>query len=74
MYETDTDIGDDGAKAIAEALKMNKALTTLDLRSKYHTHSPSFSHDSRFDLASCVCTTIGRSFLLQNAMVFNEMT
>ena len=26
-----------------------------------HTLSPSFSHDSRFDLASCVCTTVKRT-------------
>ena len=73
-YETDNKIGDDGAKAIAEALKENTTLAGLDLGGKYHTHSPSFSHDSRFDLASCVCTTIETSFLLQNAMVFNKMT
>ena len=54
VYETDNKIGDDGAKAIAEALKKNTALEELVLRSKYHTQSPSFSHDSRFDVASCL--------------------
>ena len=74
VYETENKIGDDGAKAIAEALKKNTTLKLLDLSGKYHTHSPSFSHDSRFDVASCVCTAIETSFLLQNAMVFNKMT
>ena len=73
VYEPGEEIGDDGAKAIAEALKKNTTLKELRFYSKYHTHSPSFSHDSRFDLASCLCTTIETSFLLQNAMVFNKM-
>jgi hypothetical protein len=60
VYETDNKIGNDGAKAIAEALKENKTLMYLDLSCKYHTHSPLFSNDSRFDLASCVCTTTKR--------------
>ncbi len=72
VYESGMEIGDDDAKAIAEALKKNTTLAILDLNSKYHTYSPSFSHDSQFDLASCVCTTIGRSFFLQNAMVFQQ--
>ena len=54
MYEPGEEIGDDDAKAIAEALKKNTTLEELALRGKYHTHSTSFSHDSRFDLASCV--------------------
>ncbi len=70
VYETGNEIGEDGAEAIAEALKENTTLKELELQGKYHTHTPSFSPDSRFDLALCVCTTIGRSFLLQNAMVF----
>ena len=74
LYETVNKIGDKGAKAIAEALKKNTTLEELLLHSKYRTHSPSFSHDSRFDLASCVCTTIETSFLLENPMVFNKMT
>ena len=73
VYETVNKIGDKGANAIAEALKKNTTLEELLLHSKYHTHSPSFSHDSRFDLASCVCTTVRRSFLLQNTMIFNKM-
>ena len=43
MYETGNEIGDDGAKAIAEALKENKALADLRLGCKYHKHSLSFS-------------------------------
>ena len=39
LYETGNKIGNDGAKAIAEALKTNKTLTTLDLESTYHTPS-----------------------------------
>ena len=74
VYEPGEEIGDDDAKAIAEALKKNTTLTWLYLGGKYHTHTPSFSHDSRFDLASCVCTTIETSFLLENPMVFNKMT
>ena len=74
VYETVNKIGDKGANAIAEALKKNTTLTWLGLGSKYHTHTLSFSHDSRFDLASCVCTTIETSFLLENPMVFNKMT
>ena len=73
VYEPGEEIGDDDAKAIAQVLRTNTTLTQLDLRCKYHTHTPSFSHDSRFDLASCVCTTIGRSFLIQHAMVFKKM-
>ena len=61
MYETDNDIGADGAKAIAEALKENTTLKRLDLLRKYRTHSPSFSHDSRFDLSPCVRTTTKRT-------------
>ena len=74
VYETGNEIGDNGVEAIAEALKKNTTLADLRLYGKYHTHTPSFSLDSRFDLASCVCTTIETSFLFQNAMVFNEMT
>ena len=55
-YQGSPKIGDDGAKAIAEALKNNQTLENFTLDSKYHTHtpsfSPSFSHNSRFDLAS----------------------
>ena len=39
LYETDNKIGDDGANAIAEALKTNNTLTGLYLYSKYHTPS-----------------------------------
>ena len=39
VYETDNKIGDEGAKAIAEALKCNTMLKKLYLSSKYHTHS-----------------------------------
>ena len=72
MYETGNKIGDYGAKAIAEALKKNMTLTVLSLSGKYHTQSFSFSLDSRFDIASCVSTTIETSFFLQNAMVFQQ--
>ena len=50
MYETVNEIGDDGAEAIAEALKENTTLEELWLQSKQQTHSPSSAHDSRFDL------------------------
>ena len=39
MYETDNQCGDDGAKAIAEALKKNTTLDQLELERKYHTLS-----------------------------------
>ena len=43
MYETENEIGHDGAKAIAEALKTNTTLTDLDLQCKYHTQTLSHS-------------------------------
>ena len=66
VYEPGEEIGDDDAKAIAQVLRTNTTLAYLWLFGKYHTHTPSFSHDSRFDLASCVCTRMETSFLLQN--------
>ena len=40
FFQTDNEIGDDGAKAIAEALKTNKTLRDLSLSGKSisHTH------------------------------------
>jgi hypothetical protein len=36
-------ISDDGAKVIAEALKTNKSVTTIDFGSETHTHTHTYT-------------------------------
>jgi len=37
-HHTDNNIGNDGAKAISEALKINQSITTVNLESMNTTH------------------------------------